>query len=54
MKLPDYRSQQGMGTAGVTGIVLMVLHLMGYVSGWYWPVLYIFLILFSIGSENKK
>ena len=54
MRLPETKNQQGMGTAGVTGIFLMVLHLMGYVTGWYWPVIYIFLILFAIGVENKK
>ena len=54
MRLPETKIQQGMGTAGVTGIILMVLHLMGYVTGWYWPVIYIFLILFAIGVENKK
>ena len=54
MKFPESKSNQGMGTAGMTGVVLMVLHLMGYVTGWYWPVIYIFLILFAIGVENKK
>ncbi len=54
MKFPETKNQQGMGTAGITGIVLMVLHLMGYVTGWYFPVIYIFLILFAIGLENKK
>tara|TARA_B100001057_G_C22165836_1_gene687437 strand:- start:156 stop:320 length:165 start_codon:yes stop_codon:yes gene_type:complete len=54
MRIPDTKQKEGMGTAGVTGVVLMVLHLMGYVTGWYFPVIYIFLILFAIGVENKK
>jgi hypothetical protein len=45
-----------LGTAGLTGIVLMTLHVTGYLIGWAWPVLYVTLILAGIGIEqgNKK
>lgn len=44
----------GVGTTGLTGIVLMSLHLTGYTTGWAWPILYIFLIISGIGQENRK
>lgn len=44
----------GVGTAGLAGITLMVLHLTGHITGWAWPILYIFLILTGIGQENRK
>jgi|TARA_Y100000034_G_C6880013_1_gene403072 hypothetical protein len=39
---------------GLTGIVLMTLHITGYLTAWAWPFLYIFLILIGIGLDNKK
>ena len=53
MKLPVATST-GITTFGATGIVLMVLHITGYLSGWAWPILYIFLILVGWGRENRK
>lgn len=50
MKLPEIQSK-GLNTTGLTGIVLMVLHLTGTLSGWGWPVLYVLLILSGIGQE---
>jgi hypothetical protein len=44
----------GIGTTGATGIALLVLHLGGYITGWAWPILYIFLIMSGIGQENRK
>ena len=44
----------GIGTTGVTGITLMVLHITGYLTGWAWPLLYVFLIIAGIGQENRK
>ena len=44
----------GIGTTGLTGIVLMTLHLTGYLTGWAWPLLYVFLIFSGIGQENRK
>jgi uncharacterized membrane-anchored protein YitT (DUF2179 family) len=44
----------GIGTAGLTGISLMALHLTDHITGWAWPILYIFLILTGIGQENRK
>ena len=53
MKLPDQRNT-GIGTSGVTGVALMVLHITGYLTGWAWPLLYIFLILVGIGQESTR
>jgi hypothetical protein len=44
----------GIGTTGVTGVALMVLHITGYLTGWAWPILYVMLILSGIGQENRK
>jgi hypothetical protein len=44
----------GLGTIGLTGITLMILHLTDHITGWAWPILYIFLILTGIGQENRK
>ena len=50
MMLPDYKNS-GIGTAGAAGIALMILHIVGYLTGWAWPLLYVFLILMGIGQE---
>jgi len=52
MKLPTQLT--GLGTMGLTGIVLMYLHITGSLVGWAWPVLYLFLIIGGIGQENTK
>lgn len=52
MKLPENRT--GVSTFGLTGIVLMTLHIMGYLTGWAWPLLYVFLILIGAGFEKGK
>jgi hypothetical protein len=52
MKIPTQLT--GLGTTGLSGIVLMTLHLTGHITGWAWPVLYIFLILAGIGQENRR
>ena len=54
MKLPEISKPTGISTTGLTGIVLMTLHFMGYLTGWAWPLLYVFLILIGVGQENKK
>lgn len=54
MKLPEISKPAGLSTTGLTGIVLMVLHIAGYLTGWAWPLLYVCLILMGIGQENKK
>lgn len=51
MKLPT-TELQGIGTTGATGIVLMTLHILGHLSGWAWPILYVVLILMGIGQER--
>lgn len=59
MKLPEYAitvgpQASGIGTTGLTGVTLMILHVTGYLSGWAWPILYVLLILMGIGQENRK
>ena len=51
MKLPT-TELQGIGTTGATGIVLMVLHIIGFLQGWAWPILYVILILMGIGQDR--
>lgn len=53
MKFPTSHSS-GIGTTGTTGIVLMVLHITGYLTSWAWVLLYVPLILAGIGQENRK
>lgn len=53
MMLPDYKNS-GIGTAGATGVALMILHVVGYLTGWAWPLLYIFLILMGVGQEYHR
>ena len=53
MKFPKPQSS-GIGTTGATGVVLMVLHMTGIITGWAWPTLYILLIISAIGQENRK
>lgn len=52
MKMPTAPS--GLSTLGVTGVTLMVLHNLGHLNGWGWPILYVMLILMGIGQENRK
>ena len=51
MKLPEQKNT-GVGTAGLAGISLMILHITGYLTGWGWPLLYVFCILSGIGFER--
>ena len=44
----------GVGTTGLTGITLLVLHTTGFIIGWAWPLLYVMLIISGIGQENRK
>ena len=53
MRLPVPQTN-GIGTTGATGIALMILHITGYLAGWAWPLLYVFLIISGIGQENRK
>lgn len=54
MKLPTVPQSSGIGTAGATGVALMILHITGHLTGWAWPILYIFLIISGIGQENRN
>ena len=53
MKFPKTQSSS-IGTTGATGVALMVMHLTGFVNGWAWPILYIFLIFCAVVQENGK
>jgi hypothetical protein len=44
----------GITTTGATGIALMVLHTLGYLEGWAWPILYVILILAAMSKEDQK
>jgi hypothetical protein len=50
----QYQKPSAVGTTGLTGVVLMTLHITGYLQGWAWPILYVLLILSAIGSENRQ
>ena len=54
MQLPTPPQKTGIGTTGATGITLMILHVTGVLTGWAWPILYVFLIISGIGQENRK
>ena len=54
MKLPEGLQKTGITTMGAAGIALMVLHIMGYLTGWAWPILYVCMILMGIASENSN
>lgn len=47
-------SGSGITTVGATGIVLMILHVLGHLEGWAWPILYVLLILAAMGQESKQ
>jgi len=53
LKLPE-PNNKSLSTTGLAGIVLMTIHLTSYVTGWGWPILYIFLIISGIGQENRR
>jgi hypothetical protein len=53
MKLPS-SNMTSIGTIGVTGVTLMILHITGYLTGWAWPLLYVILILAGIGQESRR
>jgi len=52
MKFPT--KNPGLNTTGVTGIVLMSLHITGHLIGWAWPLLYVTLIVSGIGQEQRS
>jgi len=54
MQLPTPPQKTGIGTTGAAGITLMILHVTGFLTGWAWPILYVFLIVSGIGQENRK
>ena len=48
------KKNTGIGTAGAAGIALMILHILGHLQGWAWPILYVALILIGIGEEQNS
>ena len=53
MRIPEIRSK-GLNTTGLTGIVLMTLHLTNMINGWWWIPLYVILILSGVGQEYYR
>ena len=53
MRIPEIRSK-GINTTGLTGIVLMTVHILGHLNGCAWPILYVLLIMSGIGQEYYK
>ena len=54
MKLPDGLQKTGITTMGAAGISLMVLHILGHLTGWAWPILYVSMILMAFASETSN
>lgn len=52
MRIPNQSS--GVGTTGLTGIVLLIAHITGHITGWGWLLLYVPLIISGIGQENRR
>lgn len=47
-------ASSGVGTMGLAGISLMILHITNQLTGWAWPLLYVLMIMMAIGQENRK
>lgn len=53
MKFPETR-RPGLNNTAVLGMVLMTLHIMGYLVSAWWSLLYVPLIISGIGQEYIK
>lgn len=54
MKLPERTDRFLIPTTTATGLVLMVLHLTGSITGWGWPILYSSLLFLGHSQEYKN
>lgn len=55
MALPKIPTQNtGICTIGAAGVALMVLHLIGYITGWAWPIMYVILIVSANDQEMRN
>lgn len=57
MKLPETKIEyvyRGTTAMGYAGVALLIFHVMGYLTGWAWPLLYGWMILVDYHSNNKK
>ena len=54
MKLPDRNDRYLVSTTTLTGLTLMILHIIGYLNGWAWPILYIMLLFMGHSQEYKE
>lgn len=53
MKLPDRNEKFLIPTSTATGLTLMILHLLGYLTGWGWSVLYVLLLFMGHAQEYR-
>ena len=53
MKLPERNDRYLMPTTTMVGITLMILHLMGQITGWAWPILYVCLLFMGHSAEYR-
>ena len=54
MKLPERTDRFLIPTTSITGLVLMVLHILGHLQGWAWPILYVGLLFAGHSQEYKN
>lgn len=53
MKLPERNDRYLVPTTTMVGITLMILHLMGQITGWAWPILYVCLLFMGHSAEYR-
>jgi hypothetical protein len=58
MKLPDKQNSkiivQSPSALGYAGVALLILHVMGYLTGWAWPILYGWMILIDFSRHRQS
>jgi len=53
MKLPTQKTNVGLSTIGLTGIILLIAVIWGQISPW-WMILSVLFIISAIGNELEK
>ena len=53
MKLPERNDTFLLPTTTLTGLTLMILHIIGYLNSWAWPILYVILLFLGHSQEYK-
>lgn len=59
MKLPEKNTTINidiniLNTPSIVGCILLLSHILGYISGWGWIILYSLLLLLGYNKENKN